>query len=323
MSIYGKFFVEFDHPDWTFAVDLGANKYSTDTQAYALSTSFTVTSGTNVTILDVLSRIKAGMSTALDAVPNSYETAGASVGPGGLTMTWLEGPSTNETTTTRTFANSTVTLGAAGYYDYLGLSSASLDGYFFFEEIVWSTCSDDLLDVLGFDQTETPVGTPASGGSKVIHANNLPRYCWFPGVATYGGTGGVGITSDTGWVPVDAHSRVVSGAGNMRITGPSRLQYTRRIRFEAMKRSEVLDSRHNGPIAFFDQWATKTFRWYPDRDVGTVTTAGTQGDPGPSSYHTDDDCDYWLCKLASEPRITQGSDPDWFTVTLDLNGEPV
>jgi hypothetical protein len=291
MSIYGKFLVEFTPGDWSLVWTVNeVRDVPPGSTTTVLSCSFSTGDATQ-DILGFVSTLNTRISTAMHA---EYSTAAwnftlfnrADVFPANL---------------------------AFNAYTY---SSGEVTDNLYFDRVNFTTSSDGILNALGFDQTETTVS------NAYIIANDPTRYCWFPGVKTYGGTGGAGITSDTGWVPVDAHSRIVSGAGNMRITGPSRLQYTRRLRFEAMKRSEVLESRHTGPIAFFDQWATKHFRWYPDRDVGVVGTPGTQGDPGPSSYHTDDDCSYWRCALASEPRITQSGDPDWFTVTIELNGEP-
>lgn len=319
MSIYGKFLPEFTPGDWSFVWEMDVINAITSSTVSTASLSCSFTSGdASGTLLSFLSTFNARVYTAVRGLVQSiglgyagYNTS--NVHPGSVSFYRTYYQSTALMSSTETIEYSTFAVGMYGRSVTVGGTTYNAE----FSRVDFTSSDDGILALFGFDESETV------GSNYLVASNGYPRQYWLPGVGTYTGTGGAGITSDTGWVPVDAHSRVVSGAGNMRITGPSRLQYTRRIRFEAMKRSEVLDSRHSGPIAFFDQWATKTFRWYPDRDVGTVTTAGTQGDPGPPSYHTDDDCDYWLCKLASEPRITQGSDPDWFTVTLDLNGEPV
>lgn len=317
MSIFGKFLAEFSPGDWSFVWTMHEERVvgapaSTST---TLSCSFS-TGDSAGDMLSFLSTLKSRMSTALrvqysTAAYPEFLAADSDLYPTTLVYT-TEYYDAGAQTTSISVTNNAVALAAGGWNQASPTAIYNLT----LDRVNFTTTDSTLLSVLGFDGTET-----VQSGYAIV-SNSAPRYCWFPGRETYGTASGGGVTSDSGWVPVDAHSRIVSGAGNMRIVGPSRLQYKRTLRFEALKRSEVVDSRHTGPIAFFDIWATSAFHWYPDRDAGTTTTAGTRGDPGPSSYHTDSDCDYWRCMLAEEPRIAQASDPDWFTVTIELNGEP-
>jgi len=313
MSIFGKFFAEFTPGDWEFSFKSFNAIASTTVQH---TTSFS--SGDGPT--DILGFLNTFKSRLNDELSTSYGNGGSTVigvasdvfpSDFGFAYSYLVGGST-VTESTLSVEHSTLALGFRGVSDWPGPAIAN----FTFDSVTFSSCTEALLTVLGFDETETVTS------DTYILATNRPRYVWFPGVGSYGTASGVGVTSDTGWLPVDAQSRIVSGAGNVRVTGPSRMQYTRRLRFEAMKRAEAVEARHTGPIALMDSWATMALRWYPDRDVGVVGAVGTQGDPGPPSYHVDADCDYWAVRVTRQPRIQQAKDPDWFTITIELNGEP-
>ena len=316
MSDFGKFTVEFTPGDWSFVWTVSQYNYTAASSAGSTTLSCSFSTGDSATdMLGFLDTLAGRMSTAIDAavVDPQSTFADADLWPTDFVFNWVDGPVGSEASTTQTFQHSTAAIGIGGWVNTI-LSDSAWAVHL--QRIDWSSCSDGILTALGFDESETVQS------NHTIIPTYVPRYCWFPGLETYGSSSGGGVTSDTGWRPVDAHSRVVSGGGNMRTTGPARLQYTRVLRFEALKRAEVLEARHRGPLAFFDQWATKTYRWYPDRDIGTTTTAGTRGDPGPPSYHVDSDVSYWKCKLASAPRITQAGHHDWFAVTITLNGEP-
>lgn len=179
----------------------------------------------------------------------------------------------------------------------------------------WAASSSELYEILGFAGTETP-------SSDVLTATNRHTYGWYPGVITYGATRGEGLAEDSGWWPEDMVARQVAGSGAARLIAPSRMAYRRRLAFGVLHRDEVLDDRDRGVICLADRWATLPIAWYPDRDDGTVGSYGTQGDPG--AYDSDDDCDWYSVTIAAPPRVDAGSvsHPDYFRVTLELNGEP-
>ena len=181
--------------------------------------------------------------------------------------------------------------------------------------VTWGSCSSRLMGDLGYALTES-----VSGGA--VAATNAHKYGWYPGVVSYGTARGEGVAEDTGWYPVDSVGRQVAGSGAARLIGPSRMAYTRRLGFGTLHRDEVLKERDRGVICFADRWATKEFRWYPDRDDGTVSSYGTQGDP--ADYDTDSTCDFWVATLTEQPRVDPGAatHPDYFHVSLVLNGEP-
>lgn len=172
--------------------------------------------------------------------------------------------------------------------------------------------TDGEFEQLGFALTETISGT-------TLTATYQHWWGWYPGVLTFGASGGVGLEADTEWMPVEVSDGIVSGAGELAIIAPTRPPYERQLAFGAISRAEMRD-RNRGPICLRDRWRTKVLRWYPDRDI----TPGTQGDPGSPYYDTDADCSYYEVTVRGEPTIERhAGHPDWFNVRVRLNAEPI
>ena len=179
--------------------------------------------------------------------------------------------------------------------------------------IEWASCDSDLLDLLGFDQTETPSG-------NVVTANDQHLWGWYPGLITHGDNDGSGPSADSYWIAEDNTSRQYSGSGKARIISSARKIYKRSLTFTPLNKSEVILSRGKGPKDFEDRWISKKIYFYPDRDNGEVGDLGTQLDPG--AYEVDTDGDYYIVTLAKNPVINStGSHPDWFSVRIEMTVE--
>jgi len=179
----------------------------------------------------------------------------------------------------------------------------------------WALTSSGFAQ-LGFTGTEAVV-------SNSITSDEPHDRGWYPGTITHGAAGGVGYTGDEDWQAEHVTDGVVSGAGQLCNIGPARPPYRRTLTFGAILREEM---RHKtrGPVRLRDTWGLVELRWYPDRDVGSVARPGSQGDPGDPHYDTDDSCDYWTVRVDGETRLTPaGSFPDYFTVSVTFNAEPI
>ena len=183
--------------------------------------------------------------------------------------------------------------------------------------IYWSACTAGLRTFLGI------VGTlnESAVDNAVTHTHT---HGWYPGVITYGTSDGVGLAADTGWMADDVASRTIAGSGSARIISPARLSYTRVLTFDGLHRDEALADRERGAMAVSDRWISSKLTWYPDRDLGTVASTGTQGDPGHPYYDDDADCDYWVVTTKRTPKVSgSGSqNPDYMRVDVEINGEP-
>jgi len=180
----------------------------------------------------------------------------------------------------------------------------------------WATTDDDLETVLGFD------GSEAVSGSTLT-ATNKHQYGWYPGTISYGVANGAGVVADSGWVVEDQTIRTYAGDGSARLIAPARRLYTRSLRYGPIKRAEALESRHRGPSALMDVWATGSVWWYFDRDDGVVGTYGTQVDPGRTAYAIDSDGEYSIVTMSARPDFMENSsNADFFDVRLRLNAEP-
>jgi hypothetical protein len=207
--------------------------------------------------------------------------------------------------------DSTVTVSSVGIVTIMNDSMTGVD---------WGDCSDALLLVLGFDETESVL-------NSVVTANNPHTYGWYPGIISYGSTRGEGVADDSTWEPQDASVSSKAGDGTQTIIGPERLEYRRTLRFATIHKDEY-NHPSRGAKRLMDLWRYSELFWYPDREDGVVGTYGTQGDPGPTTYHDDDTLDtagsyYWLVTQNRTPRLQRNAThPDWFSIDLILNAEP-
>jgi hypothetical protein len=178
---------------------------------------------------------------------------------------------------------------------------------------VFANCSSDLLSVLGVSADNTV-------SSYVLTPTSRPRWVWFPGLITLGPTRGEGLETDDGWVPEDVAVVGRAGSGASRVIGPSRQVHYRLVRFGWIGRSEREDM-YRGPAMLEKAGRTKKLVWYPDRDTAIPTNVGTQGDA--EENNQDSSCTYWLVAQNVPPKIERRPEhPDWFSVELNLNGEP-
>jgi len=182
----------------------------------------------------------------------------------------------------------------------------------------WISCADSLLTTLGYTEEEEVVSP--NNTQSTVTASLHHRYGWYPGVASHGAARGEGLAGDSAWQVADEVGRAFSGSGRIRAIAPSRRRYTRTLRWAAIRRSEYED-QYKGPALFEEHAATRSFRWYPDRDIGTVDDQGTQLDPAVS--RSDTTAYYWLVSLTEAPAVEWSSQyPDLCSVQLILNGEP-
>jgi hypothetical protein len=155
--------------------------------------------------------------------------------------------------------------------------------------------------------------------TSTITASDEHRYGWYPGVISFGTTQGEGLAEDTEWVPQETETRA-KASGRMRTIRPDRDIHHRTLRFDLIGRTERADPYRG--VAMMERYAVdRTICWYPDRADGDVGSTGTQGDP--QDDPRDSSCDYWLVTMVSRPRVDgSGKHPDWFSVELEVNGEP-
>jgi len=191
----------------------------------------------------------------------------------------------------------------------VGKTTLSISGL---ATVTWGSTNDALEALFGFTTDETVAD------SKIV-SENMHSHGWYPGVTTLGTASGIGISSDSLWEPGDDYVRTVTGAGNQVIVGPSRPRYTRTITHRTVHKTEVRD-RVSGVGEVADHIA-KPWLFYIDRADGAVGSYGTQGDPGDGDDDTD--CDYWKVTFTKQPnRDEASSSPDYYDITLTMNGEP-
>ena len=169
----------------------------------------------------------------------------------------------------------------------------------------WSDTDDALAELLGFDETETASGNVLTGSHQHTHG-------YYPGLIGYGRHSheGVGVVSDSLWQSRWPMVRQVAGDGSMRVVGPATAQQRRTLGFGMITREEYEDAER-GLKAFMDGAIAVAWRWYPDREDGTVANPGTQ------------DEDYYLVTLARDLQIRQSrGSADHFTWSIELNREP-
>jgi hypothetical protein len=176
--------------------------------------------------------------------------------------------------------------------------------------VTWATTDDALSTLLGFDESESV------DGSHVLTASSDHRSGWYPGLVTYGSGDGEGFLSDTRWQPVDMIGRSLAGSGEQSSVKPGRIPYERTIVIDMIGTTEG-DDPYRGPKAFLDQYATKIWSWYEDRDTGTAAAEGTQGDPD-----VDTTADYWRVDCKSCDIAISQKHFSYYTVTLTFNGRP-
>jgi hypothetical protein len=187
----------------------------------------------------------------------------------------------------------------------------------------WSATDTDasLKDYFGFTGSET---VASQGLNEVLTSTKQHKFGWYPGVITYGTGEGDGIEDDTKWQADDVDNIGYAGTGAQRRVGPARNPYRRRLRFGLIHYDEAFGDKGRGPSDFKDAWQKLKFRFYPDRDDGTVATPGDRGDPGPGTYDVDGDEEYWRCSLVKDGIVLTKNDrnPDYWSVQIELNCEP-
>lgn len=175
--------------------------------------------------------------------------------------------------------------------------------------ITWASTDDALSTILGFAESE-------SVASMVLTSLSDHRSGWYPGLVTYGAGNGEGFMSDTRWQPVDMIGRSLAGSGEQSSVKPGRIPYERTVIFDMIGVAEG-DDPYRGPKAFIDQYATKIWSWYEDRDDGYPGAVGTQGDPD-----VDTSADFWRVDVKSCKIEKSQKNFNYYTVTLELNGRP-
>lgn len=184
--------------------------------------------------------------------------------------------------------------------------------------LTYGSTDDALESILGLAGTETT--TNEGGGEYTIYATSTHLYGWYPGVISFGSTAGAAHTDESDWVPSWPRAEGVSGSGQMRRVLPSRPPWTRVVGWDLLLDDEILDP-DRGIHAMATQAVQSTVRFYPDRDVGTVATPGTQGDPHDDPR--DSETDYWLCYLDADlDWQLHGMSGAYRQLTLTIHGEP-
>jgi hypothetical protein len=200
----------------------------------------------------------------------------------------------------------------------VGIVSITIQG---FVSVTWGSVNDDLVTLLGADESETVSGTTITMNGRHTHG-------WYPGVISFSTSNtdtshGAGVVSDSGWEVAGDMIRTYAGTGAARLVSPARRLYTRLLRFGPIKREEVFETRNHMVADFDDQWDNLIVYWYPDRSDGQVETPGTQMDPGYDNWEIDSDHEYYKVSLGRPVRKQQTTgNPDWFDVILDLRPEP-
>jgi hypothetical protein len=172
---------------------------------------------------------------------------------------------------------------------------------------VTATTDDDFSALLGLDESTDVVV------SNVLTASNQHLRGWYPGTITRGRAvaKGIGIVSDGRWKPVHEGSRLFTMSGEQSACFPATGLKRRALTIRPLSHEECTDE-DRGVTAFIDQCIASTFRWYPDRALGTVADPGTQ------------DTDFWKCTFVGDPPDWRegGRNPDFFSVDMVLNRCP-
>ena len=175
-----------------------------------------------------------------------------------------------------------------------------------------ATTDDGLEAILGLDGTE-------SVASNILTPTDAHTHGWYPGVTSFGSASGASPSSDTDWTPEWPAAEAVAGSGALRRIAPSRARWVRTVGWDLLTDDECLDV-DRGVQALARAW-TVPIRWYPDRDIGTVASPGTQADP--QDDPDDENADYWLVWLVEPPGWQLHAQSGAYrSVELVLHGEP-
>jgi len=172
----------------------------------------------------------------------------------------------------------------------------------------WGSTDDGLEALLGFDGTEE---VQTVGSSYVLTATNQHQHGYYPGCLSWGysTSGGAGNTNPRLWKPNWPMVRNVAGNNAQRTVGPATARETMMLSYGKIHNDEY-DDTDIGLRGFWDACIASTFRFYPDREDGTVATPGTQN------------TDYYLCSFVRDPVTREASHPNYMTFQLELNKEP-
>lgn len=172
----------------------------------------------------------------------------------------------------------------------------------------WTTVATDdaLSTLLGLDESADVVT------ADVLTGSSQHQRGWYPGTITRGRatTKGVGIAADRRWAPLHEGSQLFTMRGDPSSCFPATGLKRRELTIRPLTYAECIDE-DVGVTAFIDEAIASTFRWYPDREDGTVADPGTQ------------DTDYYECSFVGVPEWRgAGRNPDLFQLNLVLNRCP-
>lgn len=167
----------------------------------------------------------------------------------------------------------------------------------------WANTDDALSTILGFTESET-------ASNNTLTATNQHANGYYPGLVSYGRNtwDGAGVVTDTLWIPQWKIARAYSGTGEARIVGPSSALYRRKLSYSLISGDEVTSDY--GAAPFFSTVIASQFRWYPDREKGTVASPGAKNS------------DYYLVTLVAYPRFKQSRSGSHYTFDVEMNREP-
>lgn len=176
----------------------------------------------------------------------------------------------------------------------------------------WAGTTNLLEDALGYDGTESVVGGP--GGDEVLTANGQHLYGYYPGLISWGYSVHQGVGMPRPWRWAAAWERCSVRTTAMDGTGcsvvPDSVPAQTTLEFGRVKTEEVNDDERG-----IEAWATAcagaSFRWYPDRTLGTPTVPGAQNG------------DYYLCTFTEKgDPLPRPVSAELWTFTVGLNKEP-
>lgn len=172
----------------------------------------------------------------------------------------------------------------------------------------WLTTDDALEAALGLDGTEGPDGT------DTLYSTAQHGFGYYPGLLSFGYNihQGCGIINTRLWKPNWPMVRARAGNHAMRTVGPATPSEQMELQYGIIKDAEYNDELI-GLKGFINACVAITFKFYPDRAVGTVV-----GLP-----HAQD-TDYWLCTIdmTGDVRARQQGGPGFLTWQVSLNREP-
>lgn len=189
----------------------------------------------------------------------------------------------------------------------LGIVSISGDASWTWTEGSTTAGLKTLLGLAGTEQTAHV------GSNYILTATSQHTHGYYPGLLTYGytTTDGNGVSDDTDWQPEWPVVEAIAGDGTSCVVGPDSPTYVRTLTFGKINQTEYRNATI-GLLGFWNSCIASQFRYYEDREDGTVASPGTQN------------TDYYLCKIRRDGvQVDVDKTGEWrCSFSVRMNKEP-